>query len=43
VFAVAPRQKACPWGGCNGTGPEGGVCDRCGTAVDFPYVQRGLP
>lgn len=34
------KQLACPWGGCNGTGPSGGSCYRCGTLVDFPYSRR---
>ena len=28
-----PDESACPWGGCNGTGPAGGRCSRCGTEI----------
>jgi len=27
------EPRACRWGGCNGTGPRGGHCNRCGSPV----------
>lgn len=28
-----PILRTCRWGGCNGVGPDGGHCNRCGSPV----------
>lgn len=28
-----PILRPCRWGGCNGVGPDGGYCNRCGSPV----------
>jgi hypothetical protein len=33
AFRELMEPKACRWGGCNGTGLQGGVCNRCGTRI----------
>jgi hypothetical protein len=36
-------ERPCMWGGCNGTGPSGGRCNRCGSSLSEPRSLGSLP